>query len=449
MATVSIMRLLRDSVWVALALGLGLLPALAGKGVPSVPPSFDMLVLFGVLLVCTFVVEGLDHGDSAEGSSLWRTMLAVLAASVVLFFLYSGSGVLWRHETQALAVLLWFALLRGGCILVSSYWRIFPSLSEEVLVLGNPDGVRAVRELVDGSDGRYRIKAVIPCAAGVPAGDAEDDARKVDWLVERANKEKVRTIVVSLSERRGAFPVDAVLRCRMMGVRVLDAAAFYERVTRKLNVENITPSWLIFASGFDGSRWRDAVKRTSDVLLAFMALAMVGPFMPFVALAVRLDSPGPVFFRQVRVGRGGRPFVIFKFRTMRDGAEKDTGPVWARANDSRVTALGAFLRRCRIDELPQLFNVLRGEMSFIGPRPERPEFVADLVREVPFYAERHAVKPGLTGWAQVCFPYGASREDALEKLRYDLYYIKNRSLALDAEILVRTVSVVLLGSGAR
>ncbi|WP_353117815.1 TIGR03013 family XrtA/PEP-CTERM system glycosyltransferase [Nitratidesulfovibrio sp.] len=459
-----VMRLLRDSVWLLLALGFGLVPAFASFGIRGIPPAPDMLVLAAVVLLCVHGVERLDP-PAAREAGLFRTAAAVLAASVVLYALNVGQGVLFRHETQGLAVLVWFALLRGACIVLSGYWRFFPSLAPGVLVLGSGEGLRAMRQLVASTDGRYRLKGVIPCAseerAGAWAGRcgpvdpaaALDAAMRAalagDGLVAVVRREKVRIIVVCLAERRGTFPVDAVLRCRMAGVEVLDSSSFYERVTRKLYIENMTPSWLIFAPGFRISRWRNAMKRLADIVLALLALAVVGPFLPLVALAVRLESAGPVFFRQVRVGRGGREFVIFKFRTMRDGAERDTGPVWARIGDSRVTPLGAMLRRFRIDELAQLANVLRGDMSFIGPRPERPEFVEGLSRDIPFYSERHAVKPGLTGWAQVRYPYGASREDALEKLRYDLYYIKNGSWKLDVEILFRTLGVILLGYGAR
>lgn len=443
MSRLSIIHLLRDSAWVALALLFAVLSS-SPHGVAA-PPLRDLLALAVVLLLCAATVEALEARGDEVSPGVGGTVLAVFAAAVVLVPLHFGTGLLLQRESLALWALLWFALLRGGCVLASSYWHVFPALVRGVLVLGNAEGIRRVTALVADADGRYRVKAVVQC----PDPGAEAAERDADWLADLAHREGVRIIVVSLSERRGTFPLDAVLRCRLRGVRVLDAPTFYELVTRKLNIEGITPGWFIFAPGFGGARWEECARRLADIVLALLALFLVAPFLPVVALAISLDSPGPILFRQVRVGRGGKPFALYKFRTMRDGAERDTGPVWARVNDSRVTRLGGFLRRCRIDELPQLFNVLRGDMGFIGPRPERPEFVSELVREVPFYDQRHAVKPGLTGWAQVCFPYGASKSDALEKLRYDLYYIKNRTLMLDMEILARTFSVVLLGAGAR
>jgi sugar transferase (PEP-CTERM system associated) len=232
-------------------------------------------------------------------------------------------------------------------------------------------------------------------------------------------------------------------------VKVVDAPSFYEEVTGKLLLENITPSWFIFSHGFRITLLLRIVKRIIDVSLSLAGLLMFLPFFPLIALLIRLDSPGPVFFGQERVGENERNFTVYKFRTMRQDAESSTGAVWAQKNDPRVTRLGRFLRKCRIDEIPQLVNVLLGEMSLVGPRPERPEFVDRLKEVVPYYSERHFVKPGITGWAQVCYPYGASVEDALEKLRYDLYYTKNISLTLDLRVILKTIKVVLFGQGGR
>jgi sugar transferase (PEP-CTERM system associated) len=240
-----------------------------------------------------------------------------------------------------------------------------------------------------------------------------------------------------------------VLKCKLRGIEVLDAMTFYERVTGKLMIENINPSWFIFSDGFRLTPFMRVSKRLVDVVLALFGLIIAAPFLPLIALAVRLESPGPILFRQLRVGEGERYFHLYKFRSMRQDAEKDTGAVWASKNDPRVTRLGRFMRKTRIDEIPQLFNVLKGEMSFVGPRPERPEFVEGLTEMIPYYSNRHCVKPGVTGWAQVRYSYGASAEDALEKLRYDLYYIKNYSLLLDIYIFFATFRVVLGARGGR
>jgi len=256
-------------------------------------------------------------------------------------------------------------------------------------------------------------------------------------------------IVVALSERRGIFPLRDVLRCKLNGIEIMDAPSFYERVTGSLMLEQITPSWIIFSSGFRRTSLLTLIKRASDIVLSMIGLLLIMPFVPFIALAIKLDSPGPLLFSQVRVGSREKPFKLYKFRTMGRDAEKASGAVWAEKNDPRVTRVGAFLRNSRIDEIPQLYNVLKGDMSFIGPRPERPEFVENLKKIIPYYSKRHFIKPGVTGWAQVKYPYGASVHDAVEKLRYDLYYIKHFSIVLDLLIFFETIKVVVFGRGAR
>ena len=228
-----------------------------------------------------------------------------------------------------------------------------------------------------------------------------------------------------------------------------DWPTFYEKVTGKIFIADLRLSWLVFSDGFRTPRITRALKRVMDVAMAVPASALTLALTPLLAILMKLESPGSVFYRQERVGENGRVFVLTKFRTMREDAERDSGPVWTCANDPRITRLGRFLRKIRLDELPQFFNVLKGEMSLVGPRPERPTFVADLQEQIPFYPYRHTVKPGITGWAQVRYQYGASVEDAREKLQYDLYYIKNMSIFLDLLILIQTIQVVMLGRGSR
>jgi sugar transferase (PEP-CTERM system associated) len=254
-------------------------------------------------------------------------------------------------------------------------------------------------------------------------------------------------IVVAQMNRRGNFPAKALIDCRMRGIQVEDWPTFYEKETGKILVTDLRPSWLIFSDGFVKTPRTEIVKRLVDVALSLTGLVLALPVMALVATAIKMESRGPALFRQPRLGQNGRVFILNKFRSMREDAEKDTGPVWALQQDPRVTRVGAFLRKTRLDELPQLFNVLVGDMSFIGPRPERPEFVYELQKQIPFYMERLSVKPGITGWAQVRYRYGASVEDALEKLQYDLYYIKNLSLFLDLLILINTIQVVLFARG--
>jgi sugar transferase (PEP-CTERM system associated) len=256
-------------------------------------------------------------------------------------------------------------------------------------------------------------------------------------------------VVVSLSDARGMLPMDKLLEMKLDGVRFAHLASVYEKYTGKIAVDNLRPSWLIFSEGFRRSRLQNLLKRTLDVCLAVIGVVLTLPVMGLVAIAVRLSSPGPALYHQERVGQDGRVFVIHKFRSMQADAEKESGAVWAQSADHRVTAVGRFLRRARLDELPQLWNVLSGTMSVVGPRPERPEFVAGLKEQIPYYGQRHVVRPGLTGWAQVRYTYGASVEDALMKLQYDLYYIKNRSLAFDLFIIAKTVKTVLMRKGGQ
>ncbi|HWW87558.1 MAG TPA: TIGR03013 family XrtA/PEP-CTERM system glycosyltransferase [Vicinamibacterales bacterium] len=260
----------------------------------------------------------------------------------------------------------------------------------------------------------------------------------------------VDRVVVSLSDARGKLPVARLLDIRLRnGVTFDHLASVYEEYTGKIAVENLRPSWLIFSDGFRKTHALVAAKRGFDVVAATLGLILAAPIMLTTAALVRRTSHGPVLYHQERVGLNGKTFMVHKFRTMRQDAEVRTGPVWSQANDTRVTSIGKFLRRTRLDELPQLWNVLLGEMSFVGPRPERPGFVEQLTADIPFYGQRHVVKPGLTGWAQIRYTYGASVEDAIQKLQYDLYYIKNLSLALDLVIVLETIKTVVLRRGAR
>jgi len=260
---------------------------------------------------------------------------------------------------------------------------------------------------------------------------------------------KVKKIVVALSDQRGHLPVNELLKCRVSGINVIDGTSYYEMLTGKLLVEQIKPAWLIFSDGFRKSALRRFVKRTIDIGLSFVLSAGLLPLLVLTALLIKLDSKGPVFFSQERVGARRRTYMVHKFRSMIADAEQGTGPVWASEEDPRITRVGRIIRKLRIDELPQIWNVLKGNMSFVGPRPERPFFVGQLIETVPYYEQRFSVKPGITGWAQVSYGYGASAEDAVEKLNYDLFYIKNMTIFMDLMIVLRTVKIVLFGKGAR
>jgi sugar transferase (PEP-CTERM system associated) len=271
----------------------------------------------------------------------------------------------------------------------------------------------------------------------------------VDDIPAIVRTKKVDRVVVSLGDARGKLPMDGLLHMKLKdGVQFDHLASVYEEYTGKIAIENLRPSWLIFSRGFRKSRALAAAKRSLDIAIAALGLTLAAPVLLVVAIAVRLTSKGPVLYQQPRVGKDGRVFIINKLRSMHVDAEARTGAVWARVDDPRVTSVGRFLRRSRLDEIPQLWNVIRGDMSFVGPRPERPEFVAQLTKDIPFYGGRHVVRPGLTGWAQVRHSYGASTQDALQKLQYDLFYIKHMSVAFDLFIAIETLKTVLVRRGS-
>ncbi len=281
-----------------------------------------------------------------------------------------------------------------------------------------------------------------------PATTAANGPRRAPTtLFELVRTLAVDIVVVALEDRRGHLPTEELLRCRLAGIAVKEREALYEQITGKLAVEAMRPSYLIFNDGFGRSARGETAKRAVDIVISLVALAVLWPVMLLTAIVVRMDSPGPALFSQERVGRDGKQFTLYKFRSMRADAEKATGPVWAQKGDPRITRSGRFMRKSRLDELPQLFNVLAGDMSLVGPRPERQVFVDELALQIPYFNQRHIVKPGLTGWAQINYPYGNTVEDALQKLQYDLFYIKNQSLLFDLSILFQTIKTVVLRRG--
>jgi sugar transferase (PEP-CTERM system associated) len=405
-----------------------------------------------VCLLCLYYNELYDLTVVRTGRETFiRLLQAIGTATILIGLLYVA--VPWLVVANGAFVRATALFLTG--ILV---WRLvlhqaqrWQSFGERILIVGTDTAAQTVaRQVLAQQDFPYEIVGFIdenrdrigesvvnPRIIGTPSD--------IDRLV---TAHGIDRIFVGLSDRRGRLPIGELLRAKLRGVRVEDVNTVYERLTGKLMVEDLRPSWLIFSDDFRASRLTRQVKRTFDVLLALIGLVLAAPLMLLTAAAVWLESGGPVLYRQERVGENGRIFTLAKFRSMRQDAETGT-PIWARTVDDRVTRVGRFIRITRLDELPQLWNVLRGDMSFVGPRPERPFFVAQLAAQMPFYEQRHAVKPGLTGWAQVKYRYGASLEDSLEKLRYDLYYVKHMSLPFDLTILFDTVKVVLLGKGAR
>jgi len=366
---------------------------------------------------------------------LIRLLQAAGAASIIIACLYLvmpslaiGNGIFVSSLVIFLAAIITWRLI---------FLRFTSSsqLDERILMVGTGPTARTIARQIQGQhDFGYRVVGFVD--------------ENTDNLLQLVHDRAVDRIVVAVSDRRGRLPLGELLEAKLSGIEVEDATTIYERLTGKILIDDLKPSWMIFSNGFVVSRATRVLKRAIDLVLAAIVLTLGAPLMLLTAIAVRLDSAGPILYSQERVGENGRLFTVYKFRSMRADAETGT-PIWAQTGDTRITRVGRFIRATRLDELPQLWNILKGAMSFVGPRPERPFFVDQLKQEIPYYQQRHAVKPGLTGWAQVKYQYGSSVEDAMEKLRYDLYYIKHLSIALDLSILFDTVKVILFGKGAK
>ena len=412
------------------------------------------LLLAGVTQLCLYYADLYDLRVVSDRRELFIRMLEALGAAAFIlagiYFWFPGT-VIGRGVFMMAAVLI-ISFVAGWRMLFD--WagrRLAPR--ERLLIVGtNGPALMLARELherrqelgvaiagfVDPDPARVGAHVINPGVIGT-----------VDDIPAILRRGGVDRVVVSLSDARGKLPMDRLLEMKLdRGVAFSHLATVYEEYTGKIAVENLRPSWLIFSEGFRKSAVVETAKRTMDLVLASVGLAVASPLLLLTAVAIKLTSRGPVLYHQQRVGRHGRLFTVHKFRSMRVDAEDGTGPVWARENDSRVTPVGRVLRRTRLDELPQLWNVLKGEMSLVGPRPERPSFVAELTRTIPFYGLRHGVRPGVTGWAQVRYTYGASVEDAMEKLQYDLFYIKHFTIAFDLFILVSTIKTIIQRRGA-
>lgn len=364
-------------------------------------------------------------------------------------------------ETLLLGMAIAFAMLS---IERPIYRRIShqEAFSHRILVLGSGSRATALETSNLDAHRPYKVVAFIaienrdtesatePSDPNTQAPESQtitlEPGQKLLTLARSLNAEE---IVVAIRDRRGTLPIRQLLECKLQGITVTDVSTFFEREYQRLELESMNTSWLVFGSGFRQSWLNNIIKRTFDLLLSVILLIITSPLLLLTPIAIRLDSPGPVLYWQTRVGRGNKPFEICKFRSMTVNAEQDGKPQWAASNDLRITRVGRVIRTLRIDELPQIINVLKGEMSFIGPRPERPIFVDQLSKQIPYFLARHSIRPGISGWAQVRYPYGASVQDAKEKLQYDLYYVKNHTLFLDILIMLETIRVVLFGRGAR
>ena len=435
-----------------------------------------------VLIPGSIVLAGRVHGSlTASADGIWKVLLITALFELCFYYndLYDLTVV---QSTRELVIRVLQAagaaaiVLAAACLTAPTWildagtfttalvlflasvlaWRLaFNSLTHDVhleerlLILGTGETARVLAQQIGThQDFAYRLVGFIDDGPRRCCVRQREILGSIDDLDRIVGERRVDRIVVGMSDRRGRLPIEPLLRAKMSGVRVEDAATTYERLTGKILIDDLKPSWLIFSDGFRASHATRAIKRMLDLALAIIGFVLAAPLMVLTAIAVRLESPGPILYAQERVGENGRIFILRKFRSMRVGAETGT-PIWARDKDDRITRVGRVIRLTRLDELPQLWNVLRGDMSFVGPRPERPYFVQQLAAAIPFYMERHAVRPGLTGWAQVKYRYGASIEDASEKLRYDLYYIKHLSIFFDITIVIDTVKVILFGKGAK
>ena len=407
------------------------------------------LKILGVTAFVLLLSHWLDLYDFASLGAKWDQTFRLLLVLGFVALGLSAIGYLFPRflpgNGSLLAGLSILTFLLFGWRAAYSWMVRQPYLRERVYVLGT--GERA-RRLVNGLLERTELGIDVVGWTGGLEGEL-NRGTVAKHLVEHAREDDVHRVIVAMPDRRGQLPVEELLDLRLAGVTIEEATSWLEKISGRIEVEQLNPSWLIFAEGFHfGNFWR-VTSRFFNFGLALVGMTISLPLLPLIALAVRLDSPGQVLYRQKRVGLGGSIFYCYKFRTMRQDAEADTGATWATDDDPRITRIGRFLRLTRLDELPQLWCVLKADMNFVGPRPERPEFVEWLSREIPYYGIRHVVRPGITGWAQVQYKYGNTLEDAREKLQYDLFYIKNASIGLDLVVLFQTIKIVLLGRGAQ
>lgn len=430
--------------------------SLINSHTPSYYPvtqSLSLILLRATLVMLVFQVclYFFDLYDLEVYSSFQDT--ATQMTQAFGFGCIALAGFYYLFPTTIVAISSFSVAYLLICILLAT-WRFFyvmaldnRLLAQPILVLGSGKLAKNIKEEVDDKlDSGYKIVAFAGSnrpdfpLGNIPFYDLQD-------LKSICQRQKVERIVNAVVDGRGALPVNDLISCKLEGIKISNGVSFYEDLTGKILVETVTPTWIIYSQGFTIGRVNKVFKRLGDIFIALIGLIITMPIILISMAIIKLD-PGPVFYTQERVGRKGKPFKLIKFRSMCQDAEKD-GAVWARTNDDRVTRYGGFIRKVRIDEIPQLWNILKGDMSFVGPRPERPIFVEQLVKKIPYYSLRHNIKPGLTGWAQIKYPYGASEEDALRKLEYDLYYLKHLSFSLDMSIAFQTIKTVLFKKGAR
>lgn len=411
--------------------------------------------VFSLATVISLMSMGLYQPRMREGTSgiLLRTVGAftLLILAMALAFYLFPSLYLWRGIVLYTTVVAFtFSLVSR---LIYSRLTNMDQFKKQILFYGAGAGANTVVTTMRRKTDRlgFTIVGFIEVEGENTVVPADQIIKLTTPLTDYVKEHGIDQIVVALDDKKTVTPVDELIECRMLNVDITDLVNFFQVQTGKILVDFITPAWLIYAEGFKNSTGSRVRKRCFDLVSSFILLMATWPIMLLTVFAIWLEDgiSAPIVFRQTRVGQGGKVFQVLKFRSMKVDAESDGKAQWATTNDSRITKVGRYIRKARIDELPQIINVLAGEMAFVGPRPERPEFVQDLVEEIPFYDVRHSVKPGITGWAQLCYPYGANTEDAKQKLQFDLYYVKNHSMFLDFMILLTTVEVILFGKGAR
>jgi sugar transferase (PEP-CTERM system associated) len=447
----------------------------------------DVAIIYGGIILALYLRLGIEgSGDQLNERNGWlKVTLATLICTLVLYFydlydftvmgnrrelmlrLVQAFGIAWAF----LALLFYFVpplLIGRGVSVISAPlvlflllgWRILihyltghPEIGEKIIVVGTGQSARDTAEAVlERRDAGYRIVGFVT-ENGIKPNTKIGETTVIgttDQLEQIVRKEKIDRIIIAVRERRGTFPTEALLKMSLTGdVNIEECTSFFERVTGQVHIDMLRPSWLIFSGRRKDTRLTTALRDVVHRSLGLIGLILSLPISLLAVVLIKLESKGPALYKQERVGKNGKIIKVIKFRSMRTDAEKEGVPIWATSNDNRVTRVGKIIRKIRIDEIPQFWNIIKGEMSFVGPRPERPHFVAQLAEEIPFYEHRHLTAPGLTGWAQIKYPYGASVEDARQKLQYDLYYIKNQSLALDFVIVFETVKTVLFGKGGR
>ena len=439
--------------FLAVILASASMPELIGRAeIHALNSLLPRAAAFSLIAVFMFACLGLYRPARLRFSAaFWRMLAASVLAGCIAYPIFE-TMVGPSYAVHFLPRAIWCL---AGCLVIGKFAgrRLRKALRvPRVLIVGTgPDAARVAHDLRESKTMQRNVVGYVATPQETQETGDLGDVLVFDGspsIVDLVFRHGIDEIVVAVRDQRGGnVPMDQLLACRIRGIPVLDLAGCFERARAEVPLDSLKASWLVYGKGFEQGKIRHVVKRVIDLLGASILLLLTAPIMMTVALVVHMTSPGPILYRQERVGFGGKIFMCLKFRSMRDDAEKDGVARWATKNDARVTPVGAFMRKTRIDELPQLFSVLRGEMSLIGPRPERPSFVAELRKHIPFYDLRHSIKPGLTGWAQVRCGYGASIEDARRKHQFDLYYVKNNSLTLDLLVLIETVSVVVFREG--